>query len=181
MVYIFWLSGINLHDSIARVAFILLFLVLIIGPIMQLWRPRLSVLPFDLPWSWRGELGIWFTILSIVHLFLVYYEQEWQIRLTLASLLLWVVLFWALILTATSSSRVIKFLSVESWRWLHSHAYVIFYLASIHIIDHAFLGHHSSGDWFSWIYLIMIVTVMVLQFSAFIKNVVYYRKSLKDK
>ncbi len=57
---IFLSLGLNLGRATAATAFILLFLVMIIGPIMRLWNPLVKVLPWGIPWSWRGELGIWF-------------------------------------------------------------------------------------------------------------------------
>jgi len=90
-------------------------------------------------------------------------------------------LFLALILTATSFGSVIKFLGVASWKWLHSLAYVIFYLISAHVINHAFLRPDRPEDWLHWVYLIMILIVIALQFSAFVKGVADYRKSLKTQ
>ncbi len=184
LVLVLYSSGINLIRGTAGVAFFLLFLTLIIGPIMRLWKPALEVLPWNLPWSWRGELGIWFTIVSIVHMLLVFYAKNWDItgyiaEMRLSDLVALVAIFLALILTATSLGGVIKFLGVASWRWLHNFTYVVFYLVGAHAVNHAFLRPGRPEDWLHWMYLVMIVIVIALQASAFLKTVIDYRKSLK--
>ena len=65
--------------SFARVSFILLFLILIIGPVMRLKRPAQISSPLFAPWSWRGELGIWFMIVSIIHASLVFAGRQWDV------------------------------------------------------------------------------------------------------
>src|SRR3989338_7297202 len=110
---VFYSAGIELGRVIAGVAFTLLFLTLIIGPLMRLWRPALEVLPWQLPWSWRGELGIWFTIISIIHMLYVFYGKQWDVMgylvgMRLSDLVALAALFLALILTATSFGSVIK-------------------------------------------------------------------------
>lgn len=181
---IFYLLGIGLGRAIAGVAFTLLFLTLIIGPIMRLWRPALEALPWQLPWSWRGELGIWFVVVSVIHMLFIFQGGKWDVigylvGMRLSDLIALVALFLGLILTVTSFGAVIKFLGVMSWKWLHSFAYVIFYLIGAHVINHAFLRPDRPKDWLHWLYLIMILVVIVLQSSAFIKTVANYRKSLK--
>lgn len=70
---------------------------------------------------------------------------------------------------------------MDQWKWLHRFSYLIFYLVSAHIINHTIL--RSSPDealgWMPIFYLLMIITVIVLQMSSFIKDVFYYRKGLK--
>lgn len=177
-------SGINLNRATAGTAFFLLFLTLIIGPIMRLWKPNSKALPLNLPWSWRGELGIWFTIVSIVHISFVLSSKQWDvvnyiIKMRLSDLVALVAIFFAIILTITSFGRVIKFLGMASWRWLHSFAYVIFYLVGAHVINHAFLRSGHPEDWLHWSYLVMILIVIALQASAFGKTVIDYRKTLR--
>lgn len=179
LIYVLWSSGIDINRSIAGVSFFLLFLTLIIGPIMQLWRPLLKVLPWDLPWSWRGELGIWFTLLAAVHVFLILDDRQWEMNFYLSDIIGLVALFLAFILVATSFGKVIKFLGVESWRWLHSLAYVVFYLVGFHVINHAFLRPGRPEDWLHWMYPVMMVIIILLQTSAFVKTVIYQRKKLK--
>ncbi|KKS90640.1 MAG: hypothetical protein UV65_C0012G0018 [Parcubacteria group bacterium GW2011_GWF2_43_11] len=182
---VFYSAGIELGRVIAGVAFTLLFLTLIIGPLMRLWRPALEVLPWQLPWSWRGELGIWFTIISIIHMLYVFNGRQWDVAgymagMRLADLVAFTALFLALILAVTSLGPVIKFLGVVSWKWLHSFTYVVFYLVGAHVINHAFLRPDRPEDWLHWLYLIMILIVFILQFSAFVKTIAQSRKNLKS-
>ncbi|MBI2450300.1 MAG: hypothetical protein HYV47_02045 [Candidatus Nealsonbacteria bacterium] len=178
LVVVFQVFGGGIHRAVAAASFTLLFLVLIIGPIMRLWRPNLQMLPWGLPWSWRGELGIWFTLLSIIHGILEMQEKEWSVAaIDIGGFISLIVLFWALILAATSFSKAIKFLGIDQWKWLHSFAYVIFYLVVVHIIYYTWLHPtgHTGPAWLSWMYLTMIIIVVVLQFAAFIRTVVDYR------
>lgn len=186
LVLILFSFEITLARATAAVAFFLLFLTLIIGPVMRIWRPNLKALPLDLPWSWRGELGIWFTIVSLIHITIVFSGKQWDVvgymvGMRLADLVALVAIFLAVVLAITSFGKVIKFLGIASWKWLHSFSYVIFYLISAHVINHAFLRAGRPADWLHWSYLVMILIVIALQIGAFVKTVVNYRKTLKDE
>ncbi len=182
--------GIRGSTAFARVSFILLVLTLLIGPVMRLKKPRVVSTPLKLPWSWRSELGIWFTITSLVHVFAAMSGRpNWDLLKALgggiggggyglANLLGLVALFWALILTATSFGKVIKWLGVESWRWLHSFTYVIFYLVAAHSIYFQFFSSYGGGpDFFGYMYAAMVLLITALQFAAFAKTVGEQRKN----
>ncbi len=177
LVYVFLLSGISLNRAVAGASFVLLFLILIIGPWMQLIKPSIRVLPWGIPWSWRGELGIWFAILSVIHFLLVFSGDNWKIRWSLAAILGLVALFWTTILAITSFSKIIKLLGVDSWRWLHAFAYVIFYTSGLHVVYHAFLRNGRPSHWLHWAYLAMMIIVVILEASAFVKNVIHRKKA----
>jgi len=184
LVLVLFFSGITLIRATAAVAFFLLFLTLTIGPIMRLWKPASKVLPWNLPWSWRGELGIWFTIVSIVHISLIFSDRQWDIigyliGVRLSGVAGLVAIFFAIILSVTSFGKVIKFLGIASWKWLHNFSYVIFYLVGAHVINHSFLRSGRPEDWIHWSYLVLIFIIITLQVSAFVKNVIKYRKSLQ--
>lgn len=186
LVFILSSTGVGFNRAVAGVAFVLLFLTLIIGPIVRLFRANLTNLPWELPWSWRGELGIWFTIMSIIHLSFVFAGKQWDVigyvvGMRLSDFVAFVALFLALVLMSTSFSRVIKFIGISSWKWLHSFTYVVFYLISAHVINHAFLRPDRPENWIHWLYLFMMIAVIVLQFIAFSKTVIDYRKSLKKE
>lgn len=183
LILVLRLSGIELNRTVAAAAFTLLFLTLAIGPIMRIWKPGAKVLPWNLPWSWRGELGIWFTIISISHMLLIFKGAQWDIAgyftgIRLGNLLAFVALFWALILAATSLGPVIRFIGVSSWRWLHSFAYVIFYLVGMHVVNHAFLRPGRPSDWLHWTYLVMMLSIVFLQFAAWVVTIKDDRKNL---
>lgn len=182
LILLLYFTGTGFNRAVAGVAFFLLFLALTIGPVMRLWRPALEALPWNLPWSWRGELGIWFAIFSIAHMLLVFDAGQWNVTgylvtMRISDLIAFVALFLAVILAVTSSGKMVKFLGIVSWRWLQSFAYVIFYLVGAHVINHAFLRAGRPLDWLHWAYLTMIIIVILLQSAAFIKTVVNYRKT----
>lgn len=171
--------------SFGRASFILLFLILIIGPIMRLKKPTESSSPLATPWSWRGELGIWFTITALTHFIIVIVSRPFPDLIKiggggfgLANFLGLIALFWALLLTVTSLGRVITFLGIESWKWLHSLTYVIFYLVSAHFIYFQFFSTYGvvGPDWFGYIAVAMVIIVIVLQLIAFIVAVTKHRK-----
>jgi sulfoxide reductase heme-binding subunit YedZ len=175
LILILYFNGIGLNRAVAGVAFFLLFLTLFIGPFMKLQRPQTEVLPWNLPWSWRGELGIWFTILSLVH---------WRLScnlsgtIRLSGLMGLVALGLSLILALTSNPKALRSLGINSWKWLQNFAYVIFYLVGLHTIHYAFLRPGRPLDWLHWFYLLLILVIIVLQAAAFIKTVKDYRRSM---
>lgn len=185
LAFIFhYFLGIQWSTAFARVAFILLFFILLIGPFMRLTKPKKRLHPKIHPWSWRGELGIWFTITSLIHFYFVMGGRpNWSL---LAALGGWiggsgyglsnfiglVALFWAIILTITSFGRVIRFLGIESWKWINSMTYVIFYLVSAHFIYFQFFTTYGDGpDWFGYSALAMSAFIVILQMSAFINTI----------
>lgn len=170
--------------AFARVSFVLLFLTLIIGPLMKLREPTRVSSPLQSPWFWRSELGIWFTLTALAHFyFIMDGRPKWNFVKVLgggvggggyglANLLGLIALVWALILTTTSFGKVIAFLGVESWKWLHSFAYVIFYLVAGHFIYFQFFSTYGGGpDWFGYTALVMTLTIIALQLAAFTKAV----------
>lgn len=162
--------------SFGRVSFFLLFLILIIGPIMRIKKPTESSSPLATPWSWRGELGIWFALMSLAHFIIIIIDRPLSdlIKIggggfALANLLGLVALFWALILMATSFSKIISFIGINSWKWLHSMTYVIFYLVSGHFIYFQFFSTHGEigPDWFGYVAVTMAIVIIILQLVAF--------------
>ena len=180
-----FLLDVSWNVSFARVSFILLFLILIIGPIMRLKRPTESSSPLFAPWSWRGELGIWFTLTALTHFIILIILRPFSTFITfggegygLANLLGLIALFWALLLTVTSFGKVIAFLGIDLWRWLHSLTHVVFYLVSGHFIYFQFFSTYGGAgpDWFGYLAVAMAVIIIVLQLVTFILMITKYRK-----
>ncbi len=180
-----FLLDIPWSTSFGRVSFILLFLILIIGPIMRLKKPTESSSPLTTPWSWRSELGIWFTLTALTHFIIVIVGRPFSDLINiggsgfgLANLIGLIALFWALILAATSFGKIIEFLGVESWKWLHSSTYVIFYLVSAHFIYFQFFSTYGDvgPDWFGYTAVVMAIIIVVLQLIAFVNAIIKYRK-----
>jgi len=175
-------SGPGLWRAFADSAFIFLFITLLIGPLTVLWEPALKFL------RWRREFGIWFAILALSHGTLVAGGLfDWNVIGTfsqggigLSNLLGATALFFALILTATSSDMAVKFFGIGSWKWLHTLSYVIFYLVGFHAIHNLFITPVSSPHFFRYIFLIMVFAVLILQLSAFLRIVISNRKRLNQ-
>lgn len=176
--------AVSWSTSFARVSFLLLFLTLIIGPITKLKSPSTTFTPLKLPWTWRSELGIWFTITAILHVFFAVsnfggggiLDMISSGGFGLANFLGLVALFWALILTATSFRKVIVWIGVESWKWLHKFTYVVFYLVSAHLAYFQFFSDRADPDWFGYSALVMIILVIVLQLIAFMDVTIKNKK-----
>ena len=162
--------------SFARVSFFLLFLVLIIGPIMRMKKSVKGFLPDFVPISWRGELGIWFFIISLTHFIFVLMRSPLSelIKLGgsgygLTNLIGLIALIWALFLAATSFGKVITFLGVDLWKKLHGLTYVVFYLVAAHFIYFQFFSTYGEigPDWFGYIAVALTIVIIVMQVIAF--------------
>ena len=176
--------------SLGRVLFILLFLILIIGPIMRLKKPTKSSSPLATPWSWRGELGIWFAITGLVHFIIIVVNRPFSNLIKigdggfgLANLLGLIALVWALLLAITSFGKIISFLGVSLWKWLHSFTYVVFYLVFGHFIYFQFFSTYGKlgPDWFGYTAVTMVIIVVILQLIAVIYSLIYRIKNKNKK
>ena len=107
-----------------------------------------------------------------------------------ANLIGFVALLFALALAVTSSDRAVNFLGVSSWKWLHGFAYVVFYLAAIHVIYFSFIHYTPSLirvvqgaptnypiNPLKYYYLTLILSVFAVQIWAFVKTVQKYKKT----
>lgn len=203
VLYLFWLSrpewvaDMRLWRAFGDAGFVLLFLALVIGPLARLWKSALRAL------SWRREIGIWFALLALIHGTLVANGwAQWEVMrflgyefipelaryariepgFGLANLMGLTALFFALVLMATSSDRAVNFFGSSSWKWLHYGAYVVFYLAVLHVVYFLFIHFTMSlhrsvppPNWFRYPLLIMALIVPALQINAFVKTVIQQR------
>ncbi len=181
------LLKITWSTAVGRVSFILLFLVLFIGPTMKIKQPTNISSPLMTPWSWRGELGIWFTLTGLIHFLIIIFQRPFSelIKIggsgfSLANLLGLVALLLALILTFTSFNKTIRFIGVTSWKWIHSYTYVIFYLISTHFIYFQFFSTYGKigPDWFGYLALSMSTTIIILQIIGFILTLKHKSKEI---
>lgn len=140
------------------------------------------------PWSWRGELGIWFTIMALAHFILLLIERPLTelIKMggsgySLTNFIGLIALIISIILSFASLGKVIKFLGVRSWQVLHSLTYVVFYLVSAHFAYFQFFSSYGQvgPDWFGYLATAMAVLVIILQITAFIK-IVSQQNKIKD-
>jgi|SRR3989344_2248430 len=184
-----FLEGIEWSTAFGRASFILLFLTLIIGPLMKIKKPSSASTPLATPWSWRGELGIWFAVTALAHFIVIAANRPFSglIKIggsgfSLANLLGLIALFWTLLLAATSFRKVILFLGVDSWKWLHTSTYVIFYLVFAHLIYFQFFSTHGKigPDWFGYFALACAALVIAAQLIAFATVIMRNRKPTKS-
>ncbi|GEM_PF-688247 len=203
-----WFWDASISRLLGGIPTVLLFLVMIIGPIMKL-MPSMYQRWGDFPWSWRAELGIWFAVWAVAHTLYVMYSRDgmmdyilgmspWAFGALVATLM-------AIILAAISFRGAINYLGTEAWKWLQNHfTYVIWWLSVVHIFDRglrrpflrsfvedgAFESHtlresisyfFDSMEFIHLVYVAMIVTVPLLQLLAFVKHVREYRRKNIEK
>jgi DMSO/TMAO reductase YedYZ heme-binding membrane subunit len=170
--------GTTLSQAFSRTSIILLFLVMIIGPIVKLMKAPTCSTVLLMPGCWRGELGIWFAISGLAHFIIVLSARSFSdlIKIggsgfALTNLIGLIALIWAILLTITSFGKIIRFLGVDSWKWLNSFTYVIFYLLMAHLIYFQFFSTYGEigPDWFGYLAVGMAIIVLILQTTAFSK------------
>jgi len=172
-------SGIGFSRSVAAVSYIILCLILLIGPAVKIWPSVVKIPPKEFPWGVRGEMGIWFAVWSVIHVLFVFHGRDWDVIGYITGMSPWafgafVAVFMAIILAAISFRGAINFLGAEAWKWLQNYfTYVIFWLAIVHVAyDRAFLRPgFPSADFLHWTYLLMTFAVLILQIWGFIKTV----------
>jgi len=188
-----WTADMRMWRAVGDAGFILLFLILIIGPLARTWTPFERLNP------WRRELGIWFGVIALFHPILILdgwvqwdlmrlmgYQYLPQLErwsrvdpgFGLSNLIGLIAVFWAMVLAATSSDKLVNFLGEDSWKWLHGAANTIFYLTAAHVgyflfIHYTLSSHRPVPDpnWFRWPFLIMAILVFILQVTAFVLTV----------
>jgi len=185
-----WDVEMRLWRAIGDTSFILLFLSLSLGPMARFSRVITRILP------WRRELGIWFTILALVHTLLVldgWVRWDWmrffgyefieqlgryariEPGFGLSNLIGIIAIFIAIPLMVTSANWAVKRLGGASWKWLHYGAYTVFYLVALHSIYFLFVHYTESFhravpgnlNWFRYPFLVSALILLILQMSAF--------------
>ncbi len=197
LLYDEWSPDMRLWKSLGSSAFALLWFTVFIGPASVLCKRLKSFV------SWRRETGIWFAVTVFVHAYLILDGWiDWSVvslfgfqyiadldiyarsepGFGLANMIGLLVVFFALILAATSSDRAVNYLGVSSWKWLHSFAYVIFYLTVLHVLYFAFIHYAPSpvklmtgalieypANPLRFAYLSAFLSVFIVQVAGFIK------------
>lgn len=184
-----WVPDMRLWRAVGDVAVVLLFLALAMGPAGRVWRTAARALP------WRRAVGIWAAAAALAHAVLVFwgwtgfsvtrllgYEFVPQLGRTvrlepgfgLSNLLGVVALVWLLVMMVTSFDGAVRRLGPAAWKWLHTSAYVVFYLTSLHAAYFLFMHYTESfhravpePNWFRFPLLVLAVGVLGLQLAAF--------------
>ncbi len=185
-----WDAEMRLWRAVGDGSFVLLFFTLLLGPAARHWHVAARLL------SWRRELGIWFTVLGLVHTLLVldgwvrwdwmrFFGYEFIAQLDryarlepgfgLSNLLGIIAAIIALPLMITSSDWAVGRLGAASWKWLHYGAYTVFYLVALHTLYFMFMHFTVSlhrpvppPNWFRYPFLVMAALVLAVQMSAFV-------------
>lgn len=196
-----WDPEMRLWRAIGDASFVLLLLLLLLGPLSRYSRALAKLLP------WRRELGIWFTIFAIAHTLLVldgwvrwdwmrFFGYEFIPQLDryariepgfgLSNMIGIIAAFIALPLMITSANWAVKRLGGSSWKWLHYGAYTVFYLVALHSLYFLFMHYTESFhrsvpenlNWFRYPFLLSTLALLALQMSAFISTV--RQRRIKD-
>ena len=183
MAGILWVTGHSVSRILGAIPWILLFLVMAIGPLTKL-RPSISQwYSGNFPLNWRSELGIWFVIWSLIHVGFIFDRFGWDIIGFVSGMSPWAFaailgVILAVILGITSNVWAYRFMGPKAWKWHQSHGtYVMFYLLTVHVYDQTFLRNGLiTEDPLHIFYAISIVIVVGLHIAAFIKVVAYYHK-----
>ena len=87
------------------------------------------------------------------------------------------------LITITSFGKIISFLGVSLWKWLHSFTYVVFYLVFGHFIYFQFFSTYGEigPDWFGYTSVAMTIIVVILQLVAVIYSLTYKTKNKNKK
>lgn len=180
---ILWVAGYRFSQTVAAVPWFLLFLVMVIGPVTKLWPSVSRRYSGNFPLNWRSELGIWFVIWALTHVFLVFRSIGWDVVGFVVGASAWafaalVGVIIAVVLVFTSNNTAYQFLGPKAWKWHQSHGtYVMFYLLTVHVYDQAFLrGGGPTEDPLHLLYVTTIIIVVGLHIGAFLKVVAHYRK-----
>lgn len=188
-----WSPDMRLWRAVGDTAIVLLFTSLALGPVARLSARAGRALP------WRRQVGVWAALAALTHTVLIIDGwAQWsarrflgfeyvpqlgrEVRLEpgfgLANLIGLVAVIWMVVLLATSSDRAMRFLGLAAWKWVHSGAYVVFYLAVLHsgyfLLMHYTLSFHRAvpdPNWFRFPLLALGATVMALQWAAFTHTV----------
>ena len=178
---VLWASGYAVSRIVAAVPWFLLFLVLIIGPVTKIWPSIMQRYGENFPLNWRSELGIWFVLWSLLHVFGVFRAFGWEITGFLVGMSAWtfgalVAVGIAIMLAITSNTKAFQFMGPKAWKWHQSHGtYVMFWLLVVHIYDQTFVGTVPTDDMLQLLYVLTTVIVVGLHGAAFLTVVSYYR------
>lgn len=195
-----WSPDMRLWKAFGGASIMLLWLALIVGPAARLWHPLTRLV------AWRREFGVWFALISLVHGYLVWNgwarwdvagllgyqfsaEADMYLRAEpgfgLANLMGITAVTLGLALAATSFDKAVSFLGISSWKWMHTLSYAIYYLVTLHTLYFAFIhftpsplrvGNYPTNP-LRYYYLVMIISIAMIQVAAFVKTVMQKRAS----
>lgn len=199
-----WDPEMRLWRAVGDAGWMVFWFSLIVGPLARVWTKSKGLVP------WRREAGIWFGLIIFLHVFLIlngwilwdvmrFFGYEWidqfgryariEPGFGLANMVGMLAFIWAMILTATSTDWAVNRLGITAWKWLHNGAYIIFYLTVAHVLYFFFIHYtisfHRSippnPNWFRYPFIILSLSVPMIQGLAFIKSVGQNSKRLSNQ
>jgi sulfoxide reductase heme-binding subunit YedZ len=157
LVHIFKTYNTDLLSDFGEIAFMLLFIILIIKPLSTL-IPKLSFLKKYL--TYRRELGIVIAYFAFAHglSYLFYIEtQNWNYpALGIYSGIFALIIMFLLYITSNTQS-MIKL--GRKWKLLHNFVYVIFYLTIAHVL----LIKSFKGEWHYILFALVVIVLKLLE------------------
>lgn len=190
LVYLFlisrseWNSMHAWNRAYADVSLILLFITILIGPLSKLNNLFIRFL------SWRRELGIWCSVMALLHVYVLL--QGWfywePIRLiigvnqetgqlsfdpgfTLANLVGAVGFAYLFLLALISNNYAIKVLGRRSWDYLQKKSGTLYILVVLHTAFFLFFFRLGSYNWVQKPFLVTVTVIFMLQWAVFIRSV----------
>jgi methionine sulfoxide reductase heme-binding subunit len=190
LVYLFlssrseWSSMHAWNRAYADVSLLLLFTTIMIGPLSRLNNLFIRFL------SWRRELGIWCSIMALLHVYVLL--QGWfywePIRLiigvnqetgqlsfdpgfTLANLVGAVGLAYLILLALISNNYAIKVLGRRSWYYLQKKSGTLYILVVLHTAFFLVFFRLGSYNWVQKPFLVTVTVIFMLQWAVFIRSV----------
>ncbi|MBN8204293.1 hypothetical protein JI665_28055 [Bacillus sp. NTK034] len=190
LVYIFLISRAEWSDmhswnrAFADVSLLFLFITIIIGPLSRLSNLFVRFL------SWRREIGIWSSIMALLHVYVLFRGWfYWEpIRLiigvnqetgqltfdpgfTLANLLGTIGLLYLFLLALISNKKAIELLGKRGWDYLQQKSGTLYILVVLHTAFFLFFFRLGSYNWVQKPFLGLVTVVVVIQWIAFFQTV----------
>lgn len=195
LVYIFlvsrseWSAMHAWNRAFANVSLLFLVITIMIGPLSRFHNLFARFL------SWRRELGIWCSIMALLHVYVLF--QGWfywePIRLiigvnqetgqlsfdpgfTLANLVGTVGLAYLLLLALISNNKAIEVIGKRGWDYLQQKSGTLYILVVLHTAFFLFFFRLGNFNWMQKPFLITITVVFTLQWIVFIQTVLKSKK-----
>lgn len=186
-----WSAMHKWNRAVGDASLVLVSLAMAVGPLGRLWPRAVKFI------AWRRELGIWATLLAIVHTVIILGGWvEWNlIRLfgyefhpglgsyvmvqhgfALANAIGILAVLYAVVLGLTSNNWSQRFLGGSVWKFLQQGAYVLWSLVVVHTAYFLYLHFQDfhrrvpEPNELQMPFAILVALVMGLQFLAFLKT-----------
>jgi methionine sulfoxide reductase heme-binding subunit len=185
-----WNSMHSWNRAFADVALSFLIITMILGPLGKIHPVFQRFL------SWRRELGIWCTIMVLLHLYILfkgwfYWEPirliigvnqatgqlDFDPGFTLANLIGFVGLIYLLLLSLISNNRSIIILGQKGWDHLQRQSGTLYIIVILHTTFFLYFFRFGQYNWLQKPFLVIIAALFILKWTVFVITVRRERKS----